>query len=1796
MFVTMGVAMLQMPRPHRDASQSGRFPRLAALLVLLGLLGTAPSIALAQGCIAEREPNDDPATGATLVGLGCLVGDVIEADQDFFVWNVTERQLDGRFVIIELETDSGVPVAVTLLRPEAGRDGLQELFDLSSAERSVSGPLVLGPGTYFIGVAAGRGKAGYAVTVRVGERLPQNAEREPNDSSEQAQVFEGAFSLVGDLAASADFYRWSVTQLTAAQAWRVGAQGIPGEPLTVELFDPAGNAVFTASTEDGGALELAGLELAAGTYTFALGPASERQVPYLLEALPLGARTDGVEVEPNDRLSEANRLEPAVEVAGTLVGNDIDYYRFRLSGHATGFFTVGFDADAPAQVCLLDATQRAMHCGVGAGVELTDLALAPGDYGVYLDRGGGEVDYTLSLTPQDSPAPGFETEPNDVHKYAPALEDPFVVRGRFNGRDTDTYRFEVRGAPELWRIQVVGEGVTSLSYLSSTGAILQTQSVSGVSRARLDNLLLLPGVHYLQLAGEDGEYVLRAVPLGPPEPTAEAPPAPTADNPAFIPGPRPEGEVEIEPNDQATRANPLRFGEPRIGLLTLLRDVDNFRFSLDSEEYVRVEATPPHDGRVSFSLGRSGNNRSAGVGEAVVYDVLLLPGDHFLNLRPEGAAFEGYYQLRLTRLDPLSLPTDLEPNDSQAQARPLPPALSFAGRAGQRNDADWFTLPQFAAETAVLIESEGDINDIILYTSDGSNARLLTHDRTAGTFTGVIPSATALAMRLRGSGDYRLTFHTGPAPDQVSPTVAEAPPALTLTLDTAAPGFASFWHQGQQIELTATIGNTGASDETVRIEAASSDHRVIPILPDGELTLAAGATATVPVRLLARPDLHDNQPITLTVGAGNDLGLATSTIELNSICELPPADPRQLWHAPEPLLGGLNVAWEALGAGVLDLQGRDADIIDGRVAPVTGAIRRPGDIVDIDLAGDDPVTLVGAVLHPLGRTTPQEQLQDFRISISLDGASFEPILEDRLSAVQTDQAFAFAAPVEARFARLEFLSNHSGLTSAGLGEIKLLSAPHDNPLGRPNNIADARLGGHVVWADPRIGGVGGPNPMLVEDTDVGVLVVSNEGVDGTAAMTWVLGFHHNRAARIREIQWLDSIRQQGYQNFETIEVSVSLDSPIGPWQRLATWQVNRSSGAVVPLALEAPIWARYVRFDATGLPPDTTHVYPQLIRILEQDPGDGYRSILGEWGIGSRDAVFEWLNPPAVSTVAAEDDRNDTRASAQALLPGSPAAGRVLVEADVDWYRIEIPAGQNRLRLELRGDPVINTIFDLQDEAGQSLVFELTTDTLELQALTASVLPGVYYLKIEEPPRSVIFSWDTSGSTAGFYQVTDQTMTRFARDIRAGREEVNLLPFGDPPHFLLNRWSGDAARVMSAVVNFDRQPSSSNALLALHSSTRGLADRDGTRAILLVTDAETGGFDLIPELWGLFEQVRPRIFTFEISTAGSANSQDLMQDWADVNSGVYQFASTIGDLEVGFNRATCILRRPKGYRIDAATETVEAATGSLRVVAEDASGEPSAVSPTGAVEVILDASGSMFNTLEGRFRYEIAKDVLDDLVANTLPDGVPFALRVFGNREASSCRTDLEVPLAPLDRAATRSVIAAIEPQPFAFTPIADSLLQVANDIGSAAGPKTVILITDGEESCDGDVEAAIRSLEEQGIDVELNVIGFDFDADDRDAARARFQAWAELGGGSYFDANSAAELELSLEQAIATPPPFEVLDLSGTVVTTGIVGGDPVELPAGVYSVRILADPVQVVTDVRIEGGQELALSLPAP
>jgi len=49
----------------------------------------------------------------------------------------------------------------------------------------------------------------------------------------------------------------------------------------------------------------------------------------------------------------------------------------------------------------------------------------------------------------------------------------------------------------------------------------------------------------------------------------------------------------------------------------------------------------------------------------------------------------------------------------------------------------------------------------------------------------------------------------------------------------------------------------------------------------------------------------------------------------------------------------------------------------------------------------------------------------------------------------------------------------------------------------------------------------------------------------------------------------------------------------------------------------------------------------------------------------------------------------------------------------------------------------------------------------------------------------------------------------------------------------------------------------------------------------------------------------------------------------------------------------------------------------------------------------------------------------------------------------------------------------------------------VESDLAKAKGPKTVVLVTDGEETCDGDPGTVIQSLIDKGFDFRLNIIGF---------------------------------------------------------------------------------------------------------
>ncbi|HWV25531.1 MAG TPA: SpaA isopeptide-forming pilin-related protein, partial [Thermomicrobiales bacterium] len=237
-----------------------------------------------------------------------------------------------------------------------------------------------------------------------------------------------------------------------------------------------------------------------------------------------------------------------------------------------------------------------------------------------------------------------------------------------------------------------------------------------------------------------------------------------------------------------------------------------------------------------------------------------------------------------------------------------------------------------------------------------------------------------------------------------------------------------------------------------------------------------------------------------------------------------------------------------------------------------------------------------------------------------------------------------------------------------------------------------------------------------------------------------------------------------------------------------------------------------------------------------------------------------------------------------------------------------------------------------------------------------------------------------------------------------------------------------------------------------------------------------------------------------------------------------------------------------------------------------------------AVELILDTSDSMNERDQGnQTRIEVAKTVTTRLVTETLPAGVPMALRTY-----SGCSSSLAMPMQPLDPDAAAATIAGLRAS--GQTPIEQSLRAAGADLANVSGPKIIVLVTDGEETCSGDPGAAIRALVAQDVSVQVNIVGF---AIDDAKLTATFQEWARDGNGNYF----AASNELELNQAVTTASQlsFHVIDQQGSVIADGTVGGNPVAVPAGTYTVEVDTVPITRYENVVVAVQQTTTIDLDA-
>lgn len=349
--------------------------------------------------------------------------------------------------------------------------------------------------------------------------------------------------------------------------------------------------------------------------------------------------------------------------------------------------------------------------------------------------------------------------------------------------------------------------------------------------------------------------------------------------------------------------------------------------------------------------------------------------------------------------------------------------------------------------------------------------------------------------------------------------------------------------------------------------------------------------------------------------------------------------------------------------------------------------------------------------------------------------------------------------------------------------------------------------------------------------------------------------------------------------------------------------------------------------------------------------------------------------------------------------------------------------------------------------------------------------------------------------------------------------------------------------------------------------------------MLLLTDA------LSPSdgaLWTRLEEVQPQVFSAGVAAGLDAEGRPRLQSWASVNAGYYDGITSREQLDVFFERASAWLRRPAEYTLSASvSDEPLAPPGTLTVAegAKDGAGD--------AVEFVLDVSGSMLEkTRGGGSRVEVAKKILGETVAGKVPAGTAVAVRVFGRVGGDACGTELSVPVGP--PGAVLAALAGIEAKKYAMTPIAAALKEVASDLGAVTGQKTVVLLTDGRETCGGDPAAVLRDLAAQGLGLRVNVVGFALVSK---SLKRTFVALAEAGGGQFYDAADGESLAEVLSAAVRAA--FVVKDADGQVVARGVVGGAPLSLAAGKYRVEVATAPPQEFDDVEVRDDEARVLSL---
>lgn len=177
--------------------------------------------------------------------------------------------------------------------------------------------------------------------------------------------------------------------------------------------------------------------------------------------------------------------------------------------------------------------------------------------------------------------------------------------------------------------------------------------------------------------------------------------------------------------------------------------------------------------------------------------------------------------------------------------------------------------------------------------------------------------------------------------------------------------------------------------------------------------------------------------------------------------------------------------------------------------------------------------------------------------------------------------------------------------------------------------------------------------------------------------------------------------------------------------------------------------------------------------------------------------------------------------------------------------------------------------------------------------------------------------------------------------------------------------------------------------------------------------------------------------------------------------------------------------------------------------------------------LVLDASGSMWGTINGKTKIEIARDAVAKVVAG-LDENVQLGLMAYGHRRKGDCADiELLIPPGPLNKQAFMSKVNAL--QPLGNTPLTKAVELAAEALKYEENAATVILVSDGLETCGGDPCSLAQKLEAAGVKFTTHVVAFDLTQQEAQ----KIECLAKDTGGMFLSASDAGSLQHALQTAV---------------------------------------------------------------